>query len=89
MMFHPKEPLYGPGPNPADEPDGWCRVCKVDTFEGVCDHCRGFKQEVEPKWYPNEVGQQMFAKVVDKIVTQSSDEAFHCLAITLFYNEER
>jgi hypothetical protein len=25
--------------------------------------------------------------IVDKIVTQSSDEAFHCLAITLFYNE--
>ena len=27
-------------------------------------------------------------KVVDTIVTQSSDEAFHCLAITLFYWEE-
>ena len=26
-------------------------------------------------------------QIVDKIVTQSSDEAFHCLAITLFYNE--
>jgi hypothetical protein len=26
-------------------------------------------------------------QVVDKIVTQSSDEAFHCLAITLFYVE--
>ena len=25
-------------------------------------------------------------QIVDKIVTQSSDEAFHCLAITLFYN---
>jgi hypothetical protein len=25
-------------------------------------------------------------EVVDKIVTQSSDEAFHCLAITLFFN---
>jgi hypothetical protein len=23
--------------------------------------------------------------IVDKIVTQSSDEAFHCLAITLFF----
>jgi hypothetical protein len=28
-------------------------------------------------------------QIVDKIVTQSSDEAFHCLAITLFYWEER
>jgi hypothetical protein len=28
-------------------------------------------------------------QIVDKIVTQSSDEAFHCLAITIFYWEER
>ncbi|HKA86503.1 MAG TPA: hypothetical protein VKE22_02520 [Haliangiales bacterium] len=27
-------------------------------------------------------------EVVDTIVTQSSDEAFHCLAITLFYWED-
>ena len=27
-------------------------------------------------------------EIVDKIVTQSSDEAFHCLAITLFYWEK-
>lgn len=26
-------------------------------------------------------------ELVDTIVTQSSDEAFHCLAITLFYVE--
>lgn len=26
-------------------------------------------------------------EIVDKVVTQSSDEAFHCIAITLFYNE--
>ena len=28
------------------------------------------------------------AQVVDTIVTQSSDAAFHCLAFTLFYWEE-
>jgi len=27
-------------------------------------------------------------QIVDKIVTQSSDEAFHCLAITLFFNDK-
>lgn len=27
-------------------------------------------------------------KVTDIIVTQSSDEAFHCIAITVFYHEE-
>ena len=25
------------------------------------------------------------AKVVDKVVTQSSDREFHCLSITIFY----
>jgi hypothetical protein len=28
-------------------------------------------------------------KVVDTVVTQSSDEAFHCLAITVFYMDEK
>lgn len=28
-------------------------------------------------------------QVVDTLVTQSSDEAFHCLAITVFYWEAR
>ncbi len=26
-------------------------------------------------------------EIVDTVVTQSSDEAFHCLVITLFYQE--
>lgn len=26
-------------------------------------------------------------EVVDRVVTQSSDKAFHCLTITLFYRE--
>lgn len=28
-------------------------------------------------------------EIVDKIVTQSSDNEFHCLAITLFYKQSR
>jgi hypothetical protein len=28
------------------------------------------------------------ARIVDTVVTQSSDEAFHCIAITLFFWEE-
>ena len=27
-------------------------------------------------------------KVTDIVVTQSSDEAFHCIAITVFYYQE-
>jgi len=26
-------------------------------------------------------------EVVDTVVTQSSDEAFHCIAITIFYRD--
>ncbi len=26
-------------------------------------------------------------EIVDTVVTQSSDEAFHCLVFTIFYNE--
>jgi len=29
-----------------------------------------------------------YLKVTDIVVTQSSDEAFHCIAITVFYFEE-
>ena len=29
------------------------------------------------------------AQVVDTIVTQSSDQAFHCLAITIFFLDEK
>ncbi len=28
-------------------------------------------------------------KIVDTVVTQSSDEAFHCVAITVFFSEEK
>ncbi len=28
-------------------------------------------------------------EIVDTVVTQSSDEAFHCLAITVFYRQKK
>jgi hypothetical protein len=28
------------------------------------------------------------AKIIDKIVTQSSDREFHCLTITIFYEKD-
>lgn len=33
--------------------------------------------------------QAVGVEIVDKVVTQSSDESFHCIAITLFYQEGR
>ena len=29
------------------------------------------------------------ARIIDKIVTQSSDREFHCLTITIFYEDTR
>jgi hypothetical protein len=34
------------------------------------------------------IGNHQHLKVTDLVVTQSSDEAFHCIAITVFYWEE-
>ncbi|HEY1812060.1 MAG TPA: hypothetical protein VGG74_06865 [Kofleriaceae bacterium] len=34
------------------------------------------------------INQHADKKVTDLVVTQSSDEAFHCIAITVFYFEE-
>ena len=36
----------------------------------------------------NWIRENQHCQVVATTVTQSSDEAFHCLAITLFYNED-
>jgi hypothetical protein len=40
--------------------------------------------EVVTDWHRSHPGY----KVLDKIVTQSSDAEFHCLTITLFYRSE-
>ncbi len=40
--------------------------------------------ETITKWLRDNPG----IKVVDKVVTQSSDSEFHCLTITIFYKEE-
>jgi hypothetical protein len=34
------------------------------------------------------IGSNPNKKVTDIVITQSSDEAFHCIAITVFYAEE-
>jgi len=34
------------------------------------------------------IGKNAHKKVTDMVITQSSDEAFHCIAITVFYWED-
>lgn len=64
-----------------------CTNCVMDTSDsnisfdtsGVCDHCRGFKEHVEPNWHPNAKGEQMFAKVVEKIKEDGKGRDFDCI----------
>lgn len=64
-----------------------CTNCVMDTSDsqisfdenGVCDHCRGFKEHVEPNWHPNEDGERMFAKVVEKIKRDGRGREFDCI----------
>ena len=58
------------------------------TFNGVKVFSSTMAQERDQlgekitQWLAHNPG----LEIVDKVVTQSSDEAFHCLAITLFFN---
>lgn len=52
-----------------------CTSCVMDTSDpkitfdenGVCDHCRGFKTDVLPRWHPDEHGKALFKKKVEEI----------------------
>lgn len=64
-----------------------CTTCVMDTSDarisfdenGVCDHCRGFKEHVEPNWHPNAAGERMFAKLIDKIKEDGKGRDFDCI----------
>lgn len=64
-----------------------CTNCVMDTSDsqisfddnGVCDHCRGFKEHVEPNWYPNAEGERKFAAVVEKIKADGKGRDFDCI----------
>ena len=47
--------------------------------DGVCDHCRGFKEHVEPNWHPNKEGERRFAAVVEKIKRDGEGRDFDCI----------
>ena len=64
-----------------------CTNCVMDTSDssisfdenGVCDHCRGFKEHVEPNWHPNAGGERKFAAVVEKIKEDGRGRDFDCI----------
>ena len=53
---------------------------KIEFDEhGVCDHCRGFKEHVAPKWHPNAEGQRMFEATVEQIRASGKGKEFDCI----------
>jgi hypothetical protein len=60
------------------------RFTGVKVFSATMQHDRDCLGEKITEW----LAANRSLAVVDVIVTQSSDAAFHCLAITLFYAEE-
>lgn len=64
-----------------------CSNCVMDTSDanisfdadGVCDHCRGFKEHVEPNWFPNAEGERRFAAVVEQILEDGKGRDFDCI----------
>lgn len=61
-----------------------CTNCVMDTSdsqisfddEGVCDHCKGFRQDVLPIWHPNEKGRALFREVVERIKREGQGKPF-------------
>jgi N-acetyl sugar amidotransferase len=64
-----------------------CTNCVMDTSDskiefdsdGVCDHCRGFKEHVEPRWHPDAEGQRMFEATVKDIRASGKGKDFDCI----------
>jgi hypothetical protein len=55
----------------------------VKTFSATMAKARDALGEQVTAWLASVQGRE----VVDTVVTQSSDEAFHCIAITIFYRD--
>ncbi len=56
----------------------------VKVFSATKHKERDELGEVITRWLRNKKGT---IEIVDKLVTQSSDSEYHCVTITLFYNE--
>ncbi|MDF2384382.1 N-acetyl sugar amidotransferase [Nostoc ellipsosporum NOK] len=64
-----------------------CSNCVMDTTDtqiefdahGVCDHCRGFKEHVLPKWHPDDTGREMLRRTVEQIREHGKGREFDCI----------
>ena len=64
-----------------------CSTCVMDTSDtkiafsdhGVCDHCLGFTRDVLPNWFPNDLGKDLFRKMVVTIKRAGKGKPFDCI----------
>ena len=64
-----------------------CNQCVMDSSDpalelnndGICHHCVSFEQHALPNWMPNEKGQQLLQKTVEKIKRAGRGQDFDCL----------
>jgi hypothetical protein len=61
------------------------QITGVKVFSATKAREREFLGETITDW----IRQNPNLEIVEKIVTQSSDSEFHCLAITIFYNQKK
>ena len=47
--------------------------------EGVCDHCRTFKQKIRPNWHPDERGRRELEAIVGGIKKAGKGRDFDCI----------
>lgn len=64
-----------------------CSNCVMDTSDayitfgedGVCDHCRDFKDVVKPNWQTDDVGRAQLNKILDKIKSAGKNKEYDCI----------
>jgi hypothetical protein len=64
--------------------DGIVNFTGVKVFSATKAREREDLGEQVTRWIRDNPG----SRIIDKIVTQSSDREFHCLTITIFYQKE-
>ncbi len=64
-----------------------CTNCIMDTTDphitfderGWCDYCRNYHQNILPNWHPNQEGEKMLRKMIDKIKEDGKGRDHDCL----------
>lgn len=64
-----------------------CINCVMDTTDpeiefdkdGVCNHCRRFEKEIEPRWFPDEIGKKKLDDMIEQIKKYGNDKEYDCV----------